>query len=811
MEHYVGLDVSLKLTAICIVDRTGKIEREGVVASDPETITAFIKSHAPHVTRIGLETGATSTWLWTELNKIGLPIICIDARHAKAALKMQINKSDRNDAVGIARIMQCGWYKEVRVKDLDSHAIKALLVSRALLVKIKRDLENQIRGLLKNLGLVIGRAKMNVFAVRAAELAEARPQLAAAVEPLLKAREAVGRQIADLDRKVMRLARNDARVRRFMTAPGVGPITALCFLATIDDPTRFKRSRSVGAYVGLTTRRYASGEIDWTGRISKCGDAMLRSYLYEAANVLLTRVAKWSTLKAWGIRLAKRSGLRKAKVAVARKLAVILHRMWIKAPNSNGHQRRPLNSLHSRTTEFPPTRGKRTSLPGRWRWCDRPRLCDARKSCHSVFLWREPIRSKLGEDAMAMPVTRYAKSGDVHIAYQVFGNGPIDLVFVPGFVSHIENYWEHPDLAGWLLRLAKFARVVMFDKRGTGLSDRVAELPSFDLRMDDARAVMDAAGIDRAALFGISEGGPMAALFAATYPERCRGLVLYGSFASASSWLTPDGLAGNLGYIHQAWGSGANLPVFAPSRQNDPALQQFWGRFERLGASPAAAIAVVQLLSEIDISEILPSIHVPTLVIHCTEDTLINVGCGRFLAEHIPGARLVELPGEDHFFFLHDKIVDAIEEFLTGSISATESDRILATVLFTDIVGSTARAEQLGDQRWHNLLGAHHTTVRRELAVARQGSEIAWGWVSRYLRRPGACRALRLRHCGGGSPARHSSPQWPSYRRDRNRRQRRPGHRRPYRLARLGACRAWRGAGIANGQGSGCWVGSPLQ
>ena len=170
---------------------------------------------------------------------------------------------------------------------------------------------------------------MNVFAVRAAELAEARPQLAAAVEPLLKAREAVGRQIADLDRKVMRLARNDAQVRRFMTAPGVGPITALCFLATIDDPTRFKRSRSVGAYVGLTTRRYASGEIDRTGQISKCGDAMLRSYLYEAANVLLTRVAKWSTLKAWGIRLAKRSGLRKAKVAVARKLAVILHRMWI--------------------------------------------------------------------------------------------------------------------------------------------------------------------------------------------------------------------------------------------------------------------------------------------------------------------------------------------------------------------------------------------------------------------------------------------------------------------------------------------------
>jgi transposase len=221
MEQYVGLDVSLKMTAICIVDRTGKIKREGVVASDPEAIAAFVRLHAPHVARIGLETGATSTWLWTELNKMGLPVICIDARHAKAALKMQINKSDRNDAVGIARIMQCGWYKEVRVKGLDSHAIKALLVSRALLVKSKRDLENQIRGLLKNFGLVIGRAKMNVFLMRAVELIEARPELAAAVEPLLKVREAVEKQIADLDRKVMRLARNDVQVRRFMTAPGI--------------------------------------------------------------------------------------------------------------------------------------------------------------------------------------------------------------------------------------------------------------------------------------------------------------------------------------------------------------------------------------------------------------------------------------------------------------------------------------------------------------------------------------------------------------------------------------------------------------
>jgi transposase len=330
MVHYVGLDVSLKQTSICVVNETGSIVRECVADSDPETIAALVRSKAPDVVRIGLETGPTSTWLWTELKRLGLPVICIDARHAKAVLKMQINKSDRNDAAGIARIMQTGWFKEVRVKDLDSHALKALLTSRALLVKIKRDLENQVRGLLKNLGYVIGRAKFNVFTARAEELIVGRSELVvAAVRPLLEARKAIEQQIDELDRKVLKLARQDAQVRRFMTAPGVGPITALCFKATIDDPTRFRRSRSVGAYIGLTTRRHASGEIDWSGRISKCGDAMLRMYLFEAAGVLLTRVPKWSALKAWGMRLTKRNGLRKAKVAIARKLAVILHRMWI--------------------------------------------------------------------------------------------------------------------------------------------------------------------------------------------------------------------------------------------------------------------------------------------------------------------------------------------------------------------------------------------------------------------------------------------------------------------------------------------------
>ena len=320
------------------------------------------------------------------------------------------------------------------------------------------------------------------------------------------------------------------------------------------------------------------------------------------------------------------------------------------------------------------------------------------------------------------PDTRYARSGDVHIAYQIFGDGPINLVVVPGFVSNIENYWDEPDLARWLHRLGSYARVAMFDKRGTGMSDRVAELPGLDQRMDDLRAVMDAAGMEQASVFAISEGGPLSVLFAATYPDRCRAMVLYGSFARARKEFVTEFLS----YIDQSWGTGGSLPIFAPSRANDPGFQRWWGRFERLGASPAAAAGVMHMISQIDVSGILPSIRVPTLVIHRTEDRAIPVKRGRFLAEHIPGARYIELPGADHVFFVGDnaaEIADAIQEFLTGSRAPVPVDRVLATVLFTDIVGSTEKAAALGDHRWRDLLENHHLTIRRNLARFR-GHEV---------------------------------------------------------------------------------------
>jgi pimeloyl-ACP methyl ester carboxylesterase len=317
------------------------------------------------------------------------------------------------------------------------------------------------------------------------------------------------------------------------------------------------------------------------------------------------------------------------------------------------------------------------------------------------------------------PMTQYAKSGDVHIAYQAFGNGPINLVMVPGFVSNVENYWDQPDLARFLNRLGSYARVVTFDKRGTGMSDRVAELPGLEQRMDDLRAVMDAAGMEQAALVGISEGAPLSVLFAATYPDRCRALVLYGSFSRFSFWFpTEEALANFFSYVEQSWGTGGSIQKFAPSRVNDASFQTWWGRNERLGASPAAVTSLMRMNSQIDIGDILPAVRVPTLVIHRTGDKVVDVEGGRDMAAHIPGARFVELPGIDHIFYVGesaDEISDAIEEFLTGSRTPVPVDRVLATVLFTDIVGSTEKAAALGDQRWRDLLDNHHATIRRNL------------------------------------------------------------------------------------------------
>jgi pimeloyl-ACP methyl ester carboxylesterase len=322
-------------------------------------------------------------------------------------------------------------------------------------------------------------------------------------------------------------------------------------------------------------------------------------------------------------------------------------------------------------------------------------------------------------------VTRYAKSGDIHVAYQVFGEGP-DLVVAPGFVSHVENYWEEPRFARWLSKLGGFCRVVLFDKRGTGLSDTVAPLPHMDERMDDLRAVMDAVQIESASLFGISEGGSLAALYAASHPERSRSLILYGSFSRFRHWIPSDAAFNRLiKYIDEAWGTGKSLPAFARSKADDAALRQWWGKHERLGASPASAIALMRMNREIDLSGVLRSIRVPTLVIHMADDALVSVEGGRELAAGIPGARLVEIPGADHFLFLDagDRILAEVEEFLTGARSPAVVDRVLATVVFTDIVDSTRRADTKGDRAWRDLLESHDKTVRRELSRFR-GKEV---------------------------------------------------------------------------------------
>jgi pimeloyl-ACP methyl ester carboxylesterase len=315
-----------------------------------------------------------------------------------------------------------------------------------------------------------------------------------------------------------------------------------------------------------------------------------------------------------------------------------------------------------------------------------------------------------------MPQTRYTKSGDTHIAYQVSGDGPIDLVFVPGFVSHLEAQWEDPDSAAMLRRLSGFSRLIRFDKRGTGLSDR-GPIPTLEQRMDDVRAVMDAVGSERAALLGISEGGPMSLLFAATYPSRTRSLVLYGSYARRA-W-APDHPAGRtaadmekiFGVMEREWGGPVGIETWAPSRVDDERYKRWWSNYLRQAASPGAAISVMRMNMEIDVRHVLASIRVPTLILHRAGDRLTPVGQGRYLASKVPGAMYVELPGDDHSPFAGDmaRLIDEVEEFLTGARAGAEDNRILATVMFTDIVGSTERAAAESRQ-----LAAHGGVMLRE-------------------------------------------------------------------------------------------------
>ena len=328
MKQYVGLDVSQKETAMCVVDQDGKVLFEGKVRSEPGALTHAIRKRAPAAERIGFETGAMASWLWHELKRVDLPVVCVDARHAHAALSVRMNKSDPNDARGLAELIRVGWYREVRVKSDDSQAIRSLLVARSRLVSIRRNLENQVRSLLKEIGLLFPRAMGSGFRTHVLSLLEEQHVLRPMVEGLLAIHEQVELQQNTLDKRVRQEAKADETTRRLMSVPGVGVVTALAFRHTIDDPTRFRSAQTVGAYLGLTPRRKQSGEQDYNGRISKWGDRLLRTYLFEAASVLLHRTQRWSALKVWGTRLMRRVGAKKAKVAVARKIAVILHCIW---------------------------------------------------------------------------------------------------------------------------------------------------------------------------------------------------------------------------------------------------------------------------------------------------------------------------------------------------------------------------------------------------------------------------------------------------------------------------------------------------
>jgi class 3 adenylate cyclase len=363
----------------------------------------------------------------------------------------------------------------------------------------------------------------------------------------------------------------------------------------------------------------------------------------------------------------------------------------------------------------------------------------------------------------ARPQTRYARSGDVHVAYQVFGAGDLDLVIVPGFITHVELAWEHGPSARFLERLASFARVMTFDRRGAGLSDPVRDAPTLEERMDDVRAVMDAAGSERAALLGISEGVPMCILFAATYPERVRALVCSGGLARSTEapdypWALPTDALLEAGFelVLPHWGTGAMVEVAAPSVADDPETRAFFARMERASASPGMLASLAAMFVDIDVRDVVPTVHVPTLVLHRRHDRLVNVRHGRWLAEHLPNARLIELPGDDHSFLYEDpeRTLGDVQEFLIGTREEPEPERILATVLFTDIVDSTRTAAEFGDRRWREVLEGHHRDVRAALArfSGREVKSIGDGFLATF---DGPARAVRCARAiaGASDPA----------------------------------------------------------
>jgi len=328
MTSYVGLDVSLNETSVCVLDERGHVRFEGRVPSLPDAIVQCLRQRAADASRIGLETGMTAGVLFRALTAAGLPVMCLETRHAHRVLSARSNKTDRNDARGLAELMRVGWYRAAWVRGVSAIYVRSLLQGRRLLIQTKRTLENTLRGGVKRFGLIMSSTAGRTFTHRAASVVDRDPAYAAFAQPLLAVLHTILDQIRIYDRQLRAISRSDQTVVRLMRVPGVGYLTALAFTSTIEDPKRFRRSIDVGAYLGLTPRVHQSGEIDRTGRITKTGDILTRSYLVEAANVLLTRIQRATPLREWGVRIMRRAGLKKAQIAVARKLAVMLHAMW---------------------------------------------------------------------------------------------------------------------------------------------------------------------------------------------------------------------------------------------------------------------------------------------------------------------------------------------------------------------------------------------------------------------------------------------------------------------------------------------------